>query len=69
MSQPPVSVIIPTYNYGTTIRDAINSVLNQTYSSNKIEIIVVDDGSTDNTKKYLENYLKLRLGSCSHRRS
>jgi GT2 family glycosyltransferase len=46
-----VSVIIPTYNYGIFIRDALNSVLRQGISD--LEIIVVDDGSTDGTADIL----------------
>ncbi|MGM0588336.1 MAG: glycosyltransferase family 2 protein [Bacteroidota bacterium] len=52
-----VSVIIPTYNYADVIDQAIESVLNQTYSN--LECIVVDDGSTDNTVDILKQYQKL----------
>jgi glycosyltransferase involved in cell wall biosynthesis len=50
-----VSVIIPTFNRAHFLGEAIESVLNQTYKS--IEIIVIDDGSTDNTKTIIEQYL------------
>lgn len=47
-----VSVIIPTYNRENTIKRAIYSVLNQIYQN--LECIVVDDGSSDNTREVLE---------------
>jgi glycosyltransferase involved in cell wall biosynthesis len=51
---PRVSVIIPAYNCDRYIQQAVNSVLNQTYTD--YEIIVVDDGSTDETAKVLQPY-------------
>lgn len=51
---PIISVIIPTYNRGNIVPQAIESALNQTYKN--FEIIVVDDGSTDNTKETLGRY-------------
>ena len=52
-----VSVIIPTYNYANFISEAIESVLNQSYPRELIEIIVIDDGSTDYTRAILEGYI------------
>jgi len=52
---PLVSVIIPTYNRAQYICEAVKSVLRQTFSD--FELIVVDDGSVDNTKEILTPYL------------
>jgi len=52
---PSVSVIIPTFNREELIVDTLDSVLNQTFEN--WECIVVDDGSTDNTKDVLEKYI------------
>ena len=49
-----VSVIIPTYNCAQYLTAAVKSVLEQTYTN--YEIILVDDGSTDNTRQVLEPY-------------
>ena len=49
-----VSVIIPLYNRQATIQRAVDSVLNQSYSN--IEVLVVDDGSTDQSIEMLEKY-------------
>ena len=54
MSSPLISVIIPTYNRGYILGRAIDSVLAQTYKH--FELIIVDDGSTDNTQEILESY-------------
>ncbi|MEM1253009.1 MAG: glycosyltransferase [Cyanobacteria bacterium P01_H01_bin.21] len=51
---PIVNIIINNYNYGRFLKDAIESSLNQTYSS--INVIVVDDGSTDNSREIIAKY-------------
>jgi glycosyltransferase involved in cell wall biosynthesis len=51
---PLVSVIIPTYNYGRYLGKALASCKSQTYK--RLEIIVVDDGSTDDTRGVVERF-------------
>jgi len=54
-----VSVIIPTYNRAHCIKKSIKSVLNQSFSD--IELIIVDDGSTDNTKEIINSFTDPRV--------
>ena len=52
-----ISIIIPAYNVEAYIEKCINSVINQTYDD--IEVIIINDGSTDNTAEIIEKYSKI----------
>jgi glycosyltransferase involved in cell wall biosynthesis len=54
LNYPLVSILINNYNYGRFLTEAINSALAQTYTN--IEVIVVDDGSTDNSHEIIKDY-------------
>ncbi|HEY5588734.1 MAG TPA: glycosyltransferase family 2 protein, partial [Candidatus Paceibacterota bacterium] len=56
MNTPKISVIIPTYNRANLIRNTIMGVINQTFTD--WELLVVDDGSTDNTKEIVDELIK-----------
>jgi glycosyltransferase involved in cell wall biosynthesis len=53
-SQPLISVVIATYNMGQYIDQAVDSILKQTWE--RLEVVIVDDGSTDNTPTVMERY-------------
>jgi glycosyltransferase involved in cell wall biosynthesis len=59
MSKDLVTVIVPAYNMENYLNRCIDSIINQTY--NQIEIIVVNDGSDDNTQKICEKYAQNRM--------
>jgi len=59
---PKVSVIIPTYNRSADVQNAINSVLCQTFTD--LEVVVVDDGSSDDTGKILQKTYGDRIRYC-----
>lgn len=56
MTQPLVTVLVDTFNYGHFIEEAIASVLQQDFPREQFEILVVDDGSTDDTSERVKKY-------------
>lgn len=56
MSNPIVSIIVPVYNTAKYLPRCLESLLNQTLV--EVEIICINDGSTDNSEKVLKNYAK-----------
>ncbi|MGC1620312.1 MAG: glycosyltransferase [Candidatus Acidiferrum sp.] len=56
MSAPLISVVVIAYNYGRFIEECLDSVLAQDFPMEKVEILVVDDGSTDDTGERVKKY-------------
>ena len=54
MSNPKISVILPIYNVEDYLEDTLNCLLNQTFED--IEVLMIDDGSTDNSRYIIEKY-------------
>ncbi len=54
--EPFVSIVIPAYNEGEYLSETLKSILDVDYPQNKLEIIVVDDGSTDNTYEIAKKF-------------
>ena len=59
MNTPAVSVVLPAYNCGRWLGLAIESVLQQTFAD--FEIIIVNDGSTDNTEQIIHSFNDQRI--------
>lgn len=59
ITNPTVTVILPTYNRSSFLKETIQSVLNQSHEN--LELIVVDDGSTDNSKEIVELIVDKRV--------
>lgn len=59
MNHPKISVLIPAYNHENYIKDAIDSVLNQSYAN--FELLITDDCSTDNTVQIIKSYSDVRI--------
>lgn len=64
--EPLISVLVPCYNYASYVGEALRSVLEQDYSN--FELIVVDDGSTDDSVQVIEHTLQAYQGSSRVRR-
>lgn len=64
--KPSISVIIPAYNGSRHIKDCIKSVLKLNYPKKKLEIIVVDDGSSDDTFKKAKGFKDIRVFRKKH---
>lgn len=56
MTTPLLTVLIDTYNYGRFIEEAIESVLSQDFPMEQVQVLVVDDGSTDDTRERVKKY-------------
>jgi glycosyltransferase involved in cell wall biosynthesis len=59
VDMPSISIVIPTYNSEKTIEACLESIVNQNYPKDKIEVIIVDGGSKDKTIKIIESFTKL----------
>lgn len=55
-ARPLVSAVINNHDYGRFIAQAIDSVMGQSYPADRVEIVVVDDGSTDDSRRVIESF-------------
>ncbi len=56
--EPNISILVPAYNEEKNIEDCLTSIFSSSYPKSKYEVIVIDDGSTDDTSKLLKNLKK-----------
>ena len=55
---PTVSILVPAFNEEKTIEKTLESIYNLNYPKNKLDVIIIDDGSTDNTKQIAIDFIK-----------
>ena len=66
MNKEPVAVCVVTYNSSETVLDTLDSILQQRYGTENIELIIADDASSDNTVTIVDNWLS-DFGHCFYR--
>lgn len=59
MDSPTVSVVVTCYNYGNYLEGCLDSILKQSFKD--FEIVIVNDGSTDNTDEIIEKFIKINI--------
>lgn len=64
---PKISVLMPAYNAEKYIKEAIDSILAQTFSD--FELIIIDDGSTDRTAEIVNDYSDSRIRFCPNEKN
>lgn len=64
--EPKVTIVIPAYNEENNITECIDSIFSSSYKKNKMEVIVVDDGSKDNTLTVLRKYKEVKILRQNH---
>lgn len=64
---PTVSIVVPAFNESNTIERCLGSLINSNYPTNKYEVIVANDGSTDNTAEIVRQFKKNHKSTCKIR--